>query len=302
MPVNVLSTLTSTTRTTKSALTLLQDADIFIQGFRYGILDSKGLGRTEILKVAVERNKGIIYVDENCYGQFGPFATRQGWQQIADAASGISYVFGQSLGYEEGHSVSPSIPVAGMTAVLAGVLAAMMAIRDRASKGVEGVFSRFHFAFGGQHNCPTAPDWALSNLNGTGSCEEIRFQATTADQHISELSFDVVDRWKKVMPDMLREDSRGFTTFEDELWQLQSLLKPVVRLSEGETTPRWATPSVPNCYIPRMLSGCNVVSMLLVLSKTGSRPQLANLDHEIFFQSSLPPASLIRNAVHGSDR
>ena len=71
---------------------LLADVDIFIQGFRYGSLDRKGMGLRDLLQLAAKRNKGIVYVDENCYGPNGPFAERPGWQQIGDAASGYSYV------------------------------------------------------------------------------------------------------------------------------------------------------------------------------------------------------------------
>jgi len=36
-----------------------------------------------------KKKKGIVYVDENCYGPDGPFPERPGWQQIGDAASAL---------------------------------------------------------------------------------------------------------------------------------------------------------------------------------------------------------------------
>jgi crotonobetainyl-CoA:carnitine CoA-transferase CaiB-like acyl-CoA transferase len=74
---------------------ILDDADVFIQGYRPGALTRRGLGLKDALEVADQRRKGIIYVEENCYGPDGPFSERVGWQQIADAASGASYIMGQ---------------------------------------------------------------------------------------------------------------------------------------------------------------------------------------------------------------
>ena len=90
---------------------LIADVDVFIQGFRYGSLDRKGLGLRDMLELAASRGKGIVYVDENCYGPDGPFAERPGWQQIGDAASGSSYVMGRSLGYADEKCVLPPLPV-----------------------------------------------------------------------------------------------------------------------------------------------------------------------------------------------
>jgi crotonobetainyl-CoA:carnitine CoA-transferase CaiB-like acyl-CoA transferase len=63
---------------------LLTDVDIIIDGYRPGALDKLGYGPKAMAKMAEKRGKGIVYVNENCFGYVGEWATRPGWQQIAD--------------------------------------------------------------------------------------------------------------------------------------------------------------------------------------------------------------------------
>lgn len=225
---------------------LLADVDIFVQGYRYGILARKGLGLKDMLKIASQRNKGIVYVEENCYRPDGPFATRPGWQQMADAASDVSYVIGKSLGGNEGYSVLPSIPVADMTTGLVAATAAMMAIRDRAVKG--GSYHVFS-------SLVSVNTIALQPQVGLYPPETVRntaqafhFMAGTPDQYIAELAYQTVEAWQERFPGIFDDDSSIMVQFRDSFWPHQSVLKPVIKLNEEGTTPEWRTPPVPNCY------------------------------------------------------
>lgn len=66
---------------------LILDADVFLQGYRPGVLDKYGFGEKDIMELVQHRSRGIIYVRENCYGRNGPWKNRSGWQQISDAVS-----------------------------------------------------------------------------------------------------------------------------------------------------------------------------------------------------------------------
>jgi len=66
---------------------LVLDADVFLQGYRPGVLDKHGFGEDDIIEMCRHRPRGIIYARENCYGWNGPWASRSGWQQISDAVS-----------------------------------------------------------------------------------------------------------------------------------------------------------------------------------------------------------------------
>ncbi|CAL5869477.1 uncharacterized protein PFLUO_LOCUS3706 [Penicillium psychrofluorescens] len=225
---------------------LIGDVDVFVQGFRYGSLERKGLGLRSMLEMAAKRNKGIIYVDENCYGPDGPFAERPGWQQIGDAASGASYVMGKSLGYEGGTSVLPPLPISDMTCGLVGALATMLAIRDRAQKG-----GSYHVV----SSLVAADTILLDEAVGLYPVEVVQqtlspfqFERSSPDQFVSEIMIQVIDGWKRVFPEYVAQDSPFMARFDDSPWGRLDVLQTVARLDDSEATPHWKSPPVPICY------------------------------------------------------
>ena len=64
---------------------LILDADIVVDGYRPGVMDRLGFGREAIFDLVKDRGRGIIHLRENCYGWYGPWASRSGWQGISDA-------------------------------------------------------------------------------------------------------------------------------------------------------------------------------------------------------------------------
>jgi len=64
---------------------LVQDADVFSQGYRPGIMDKHGMTPEELAKL----RPGIIYLSISCYGYGGPLTNRGGWEQIAQCTTGI---------------------------------------------------------------------------------------------------------------------------------------------------------------------------------------------------------------------
>ncbi|CAD6574361.1 MAG: hypothetical protein ASARMPRED_006678 [Alectoria sarmentosa] len=119
----------------KQLWALLEEADVVVQGYRKGALERKGFGLTALLEMATRRGKGIIYIDENCFGPDGIYAEVPGWEQIADAASGCCYVMGKAYGFPEGTGVLPSLPIADLSAGAVGIVTTLLAIRDRALHG-----------------------------------------------------------------------------------------------------------------------------------------------------------------------
>ncbi|KXN81472.1 Succinate--hydroxymethylglutarate CoA-transferase [Leucoagaricus sp. SymC.cos] len=87
---------------------LVTEADVVVDGYRPGVLQKWGFGKEDILEMVNERERGIIYAHENCYGWNGPWAHRSGWQQISDATTGVSLEFGRAMGIDE--PVTPVFP------------------------------------------------------------------------------------------------------------------------------------------------------------------------------------------------
>ena len=63
---------------------LALEADVVLDGYRPGALEKLGFGPSYMTALAQRRGYGIVYVNENCFGYDGEWASRPGWQQIAD--------------------------------------------------------------------------------------------------------------------------------------------------------------------------------------------------------------------------
>ena len=60
-------------------------ADVVLQGFRKGVAERLGIGYEQLS----ERNPGLVYASINAFGQAGPWAARPGFDQNAQAATGM---------------------------------------------------------------------------------------------------------------------------------------------------------------------------------------------------------------------
>jgi crotonobetainyl-CoA:carnitine CoA-transferase CaiB-like acyl-CoA transferase len=60
----------------------VKECDVFIQGYRHRAMELLDFGVRDIWS-AKEKERGFVYVIENCYGQVGPWIERPGWEQQA---------------------------------------------------------------------------------------------------------------------------------------------------------------------------------------------------------------------------
>ena len=112
---------------------LILDADVVINGYRPSTLARYGFGEQDVLDLCSKRERGIIYLRENCYGWYGPWKDRSGWQQISDAVTGISDSLGRALGLDE--PVTPIFPSSDYNTGVAGICATLTAILRRGEQG-----------------------------------------------------------------------------------------------------------------------------------------------------------------------
>ncbi len=75
-------------------LELLREADVFIQGFRPGSFAARGFGPDALARI----NPRLICVEVDAYGFQGPWAQRRGWEQLAQAATGMAALHSAKLG------------------------------------------------------------------------------------------------------------------------------------------------------------------------------------------------------------
>ncbi len=116
---------------------LLAEADVVVDGYRPGALEHLGYGLDFISTLAQERQKGFVYVAEDCFGGTdvpgAEWASRPGWQQIADCVTGVAWEQGRFMGLNE--PVVPPFPMSDYGTGALGCVAAMAGLYKRATKG-----------------------------------------------------------------------------------------------------------------------------------------------------------------------
>jgi crotonobetainyl-CoA:carnitine CoA-transferase CaiB-like acyl-CoA transferase len=110
------------------ARALAERADIVIENFRPGTLESWGLGYESL----AQRNPGLIMVRISGYGQTGPYAQRPGFGVIGEAVGGLRYVTGTPDRPPSRTGISIGDTLSGMY----GVIGAMFALVNRQKSGV----------------------------------------------------------------------------------------------------------------------------------------------------------------------
>ncbi len=223
---------------------LIEEADVIIQGYRLRSLERRGFGLDAVLEMASKRGKGIIYLDENCYGPDGYYAERPGWQQVADAAAGSSYVCGKAYGYPEGQGVLPSLPISDMSTGIVSALNIMMSLRDRAKYG-----GSYHgTASLTAYNAYTlTPEIGLYRPEIVQKIQETyQFQPMTSADHVVPLYYMIADAWKKRSD--LVSDEKYYVHFGDSVYGRDlRIVAPMVRYDDEDLTPRWELPPLPFC-------------------------------------------------------
>ncbi|KAJ9157781.1 CoA-transferase family III [Pleurostoma richardsiae] len=113
--------------------TLVLDADVILDGYRPGALERLGYGPLFMSAMAKKRGYGIVYVNENCFGYEGEWASRPGWQQIADCVTGVAWEQGKFMGLDE--PVVPPFPISDYGTGCIGAIAALTGLYHRATVG-----------------------------------------------------------------------------------------------------------------------------------------------------------------------
>ncbi|MEU6651609.1 CaiB/BaiF CoA-transferase family protein [Streptomyces sp. NPDC046900] len=108
-------------------LRLADRADVLVENFRPGTADRLGLGYRELSA----RNPRLVYASISGYGQTGPWASRPGYDAIAQAQSGMMSITGEPCGPPLRPGIASADIGAGMWATI-GILAALLA------RGTEG--------------------------------------------------------------------------------------------------------------------------------------------------------------------
>jgi formyl-CoA transferase len=108
---------------------LAERADVIVENFRPGVMRGFGLDYTALSK----DHRGLIYASISGYGQTGPFASKGGFDLVAQGVSGLMSVTGEP----GGPPVKVGVPLTDLGAglfALSGILAALH-YRSRTGRG-----------------------------------------------------------------------------------------------------------------------------------------------------------------------
>lgn len=108
---------------------LAKDADVFIEGYRPGRMEANGFGAAEVAKL----RPGIVYVSVNCFGSGGPLSDRAGWDQVAQAVTGMCFTQGEATNHGR-PQLTPVFACDFLTGYL-GAYGALLALARRAKEG-----------------------------------------------------------------------------------------------------------------------------------------------------------------------
>ncbi|KAF2171090.1 hypothetical protein M409DRAFT_51311 [Zasmidium cellare ATCC 36951] len=225
-------------------LSILEDADVVVQAFRMKSLERKGLGLDDMVELAKKRNKGMVYVDINCYGPDGYYTERPGYQQIADCASGCSYVNGKAYGLDEGTSVLPSLPIADMLTGAVGTLVTLLAIRDRTKQG--GSYHS-HVALVSLDTAQLEQEVGLYPPQIVSQVQSKFNFAPMRPQHmVTDLLNIIIAGWRG-NEEKVSEREEYYVEFETQFGKKHKILAPAWKFEGGEdVSPRWDWGPVPN--------------------------------------------------------
>jgi crotonobetainyl-CoA:carnitine CoA-transferase CaiB-like acyl-CoA transferase len=109
---------------------LALDADVLIENFRPGVMEKWGLGPDRLHEI----NPALVILRVTGFGQFGPYASRRAFGTLAEAMSGFAHQTGQP----DGPPTLPPFGLADGVTGLAGTIAVLLALYDRARNGGRG--------------------------------------------------------------------------------------------------------------------------------------------------------------------
>jgi crotonobetainyl-CoA:carnitine CoA-transferase CaiB-like acyl-CoA transferase len=182
---------------------LVCQADVFSQGYRPGVLDAQGFGAEELAAL----RPGLIYTTINCYGQHGPFQDRAGWEQVAQAVTGICH--DNSLGDKLQRPTLLPVNACDYITGYLGAYGTLLALKRRAVEG-------------GSYHVKVSLCQTAMLLEREGRVE------------VSEIDLDNDF-------DITAEEAAALQMESQTSYGLLRHLAPVIRFSE--TTPHWSRPT-----------------------------------------------------------
>ena len=221
-------------------LKLVETADIVVENYRPGIVKKLGIDYETLAKI----NPRLVYASISGFGQTGPWASRPGFDLIAQAMSGVMSV----TGHPGGPPVKAGVPVADIGCALFAVYGILSAYIGCQASG-QGQFvdaSLFEAAM-------AFSIWDISQYWGTGrvpgplgtaNLMSAPYQAVKAQDGYFVMGATNQKLWRQLCKELNRmellEDSR-FTTISDRLANREMLIEELEKTFMTRLAEDWVT-------------------------------------------------------------
>ncbi|WP_129115487.1 CaiB/BaiF CoA transferase family protein [Halegenticoccus tardaugens] len=232
---------------TEAALSLLADADVFVENFGYGVTDKLGIGYENVR----ERNPEIVYASIKGYGETGPLREKPGLDLILQAEGGIMSVTGP----EGGDPVKVGQAIGDLTTGMFAAIAILARLYERGrvdstdpadstdSRGFTGKFDVGLF-----DSIVVLMNEYLTNYSMTG--EVPGPQGTTHQTLVPYQVFETADgyvvtgvpsddRWDDFVDVLDREELREYPTNDDRQANQEAVTGIIQEEFEGRSTDYW---------------------------------------------------------------
>ena len=107
---------------------MVAKSDVVVENFRKGTLERLGIGYEELKKI----NPKIILCEISGYGRTGPYANKGGFDLVAQGASGLMSITGES---KEKPPMKVGAPLTDITAGILGATGVLAALINREKTG-----------------------------------------------------------------------------------------------------------------------------------------------------------------------
>jgi crotonobetainyl-CoA:carnitine CoA-transferase CaiB-like acyl-CoA transferase len=285
---------------------LVDTSDVVLEGFRKGVADRMGVGYEQLKR----RKPGLIYVSINAFGQEGPWAMRPGFDQNAQAATGMQV----RNGGREGEPAPPPYTFNDYGTGLMAAYGVMMALleRERTGEGqrIETALSYTASTFSSQY----LMDYAGHERNEIEGPDAKGFNALSRLCQSSDswffLSVEDAEGWNR----LTRLDSlshlRGrpeFATAELRDENDDRLADELSRVFSGKSTDEWirdlgeaGVTAIPNRTISELREDSYPQRQSLI--RSAEHPDFGRVTHGgVSPQLSRTPAVATRSPAFGGD-
>ncbi|TKX78619.1 CoA transferase [Halorubrum sp. SD626R] len=226
---------------TEAALSLLEEADVFIENFGYGVTDKLGVGYEDV----TELNPEIVYASIKGYGETGPRKKQAGLDLILQAEGGIMSVTGP----EGGEPVKVGQAIGDLTTGMFTAIGLLARLYERGHLG-DGDDESFNGKFDvglfdsivtlmNEYLTSYSMDGSVPGPQGTSHQTLVPYQRFETADGALVTGVPSDDRWDDFVELVGREELAEYPTNDDRFEHADTVVGIIEEEFETESTEYW---------------------------------------------------------------